>query len=59
MVLVVDPQDVVRHAPVEVLHAESEQVYVRAAMPEGTRLIDAGPHRVTTGQRVVAQAANQ
>ncbi|MEL7114787.1 MAG: efflux RND transporter periplasmic adaptor subunit [Pseudomonadota bacterium] len=56
-VLVVDPENVVRAAVVEVLHAESERVYVRAALPEGTRLINQGPQRVTVGQQVAAANA--
>lgn len=53
-VLTVDPQDTVRAAPIEVLHAESDRVFVRGAFPEGTRLISEGPQRVTVGQRVAA-----
>ena len=42
----------VRAAPVEILHAESERVFVRAALPTGTLLINEGPQRVTVGQQV-------
>ena len=51
-VMVVDPDSIVRLAPVEVLHAESTRVFVRAALPTGTMLVEAGPQRLTTGQRV-------
>ncbi|MGX9356540.1 efflux RND transporter periplasmic adaptor subunit [Roseobacteraceae bacterium S113] len=51
-VLSVDADNLVRAASVEILHAESDRVFVRAALPEGTRLIEAGPQRVTLGQRV-------
>ncbi len=51
--LTVDADAVVRAAPVEVLHAESERVFVRAAFADGTPLIDKGPQRVTVGQQVV------
>ena len=54
-ILTVDPENTVRAASVEILHAESDRVYVRAALPEGTRLIDAGPQRVTVGQQVAVQ----
>ena len=50
--LVVDAENVVRQASVEILHAESTRVFVRGAFPAGMRLIDAGPQRVTVGQRV-------
>ena len=53
-VLTVDADQTVRAATVEILHAESERVFVRGAFPEGTLLIDAGPQRVTVGQRVAA-----
>ena len=53
-VLTVDAADTVRAAPVEILHAESDRVFVRGAFPEGTRLIDEGPQRITVGQRVAA-----
>ena len=55
-VLAVGPENIVRAAPVEVLHAESQRVFVRGAFPEGTRLIDEGPQRVTVGQLVAAVA---
>ncbi len=51
-VLMVDPESTVRAASVEVLHAETDRVYVRGGFPEGTQLIEAGPQRVTVGQRV-------
>ncbi|MBV2358417.1 efflux RND transporter periplasmic adaptor subunit [Thalassococcus sp. CAU 1522] len=51
-ILTVDAGQIVRAAPVEVLHAESDRVFVRAALPEGTVLVKDGPQRVTVGQRV-------
>ncbi len=56
-VLAVGPDDRVRSGVVEILHAESDRVFVRAAFPEGTRLIGEGPQRVTVGQTVVATLA--
>ncbi|MEM9433814.1 MAG: efflux RND transporter periplasmic adaptor subunit [Pseudomonadota bacterium] len=56
-VLLVDAEDIVRSASVEVLHIESDRVYVRSAVPEGARLIDDGPQRVTLGQKVVIENA--
>lgn len=54
-ILTVDADSTVRAAPVEVLHAESDRVFVRAALPDGTRLIKEGPQRVTVGQRVTTR----
>jgi len=54
-VLTVDDQSTVRAAQVELLHAESDRVFARAAFPDRTPLIDAGPQRVTVGQRVDLQ----
>lgn len=51
-VLIVDDEKRVRAAPIEVLHAQTDRVFVRAAIPEGTLLIQAGPQRVTLGQTV-------
>ncbi|MEM8732277.1 MAG: efflux RND transporter periplasmic adaptor subunit [Pseudomonadota bacterium] len=51
-VLVVDADDIVRTASVEVLHTEPDRVFARGVFPEGTALVDAGPQRVTPGQRV-------
>ncbi len=51
-ILTVDAGQTVRAAPVEILHAESKRVFVRANFPEGTRLINEGPQRVTVGQTV-------
>lgn len=53
-VLAVDPDSIVRAAPVEILHAESDRVFVRGAFPAGTRLIEEGPQRITVGQRVAS-----
>ena len=52
-ILTVDPEQTVRAASVEILHAESDRVYVRAAFPDGTMLINEGPQRVTVGQQVI------
>ncbi len=51
-VLVVDQEKTVREARVEIMHVDADQVFVRGAFPDGTVLIDAGPQRVTPGQRV-------
>lgn len=51
-VLVVDPSSVVRSAAVEILHAESDRLYVRGTFEDGDQMIDAGPQRVTPGQTV-------
>ncbi len=51
-VLVVDDEDRVRSAAVELIHTEAERAYVRGTFEDGTRLISAGPHRVTPGQLV-------
>ncbi len=51
--LTVDADATVRAAQVEILHAESDRVFARASFADGTPLIDAGPQRVTVGQKVV------
>ena len=51
-VLVVNERNVVRHAAVEVLHAESDRVFLRGSFEPGARLIREGAHRVTPGQSV-------
>ncbi|MEL6409124.1 MAG: efflux RND transporter periplasmic adaptor subunit [Pseudomonadota bacterium] len=51
-VLVVDAENIVKTASVEILHAETNRVFVRGAFPQGTRLVNEGPQRVTVGQRV-------
>jgi RND family efflux transporter MFP subunit len=43
-------------APVEVIHAEADRVYVRGALPAGARIIAAGPERIVAGQSVLALA---
>jgi RND family efflux transporter MFP subunit len=55
--LAVDAEDIVRTATVEILHAESDRVFVRGAFPEGVRLIEEGPQRVTVGQRVAVNVS--
>ncbi|MEM6385579.1 MAG: efflux RND transporter periplasmic adaptor subunit [Pseudomonadota bacterium] len=50
--LTVDGESTVRAAQVELLHAEADRVFARAGFPDGTPLVDAGPQRVTVGQRV-------
>ena len=52
-ILAVDANQTVRAASVEILHAESDRVYVRGAFPDGAMLIDEGPQRVTVGQQVI------
>ena len=37
---------------VEVLHTQSDRVFVRGTLNTGDRVIDAGAHRIVTGQRV-------
>lgn len=56
-ILAVDADDIVRAATVEILHAETDRVFVRGAFPAGSRLIGDGPQRVTVGQRVAVLAA--
>ncbi|MEM9268828.1 MAG: efflux RND transporter periplasmic adaptor subunit, partial [Pseudomonadota bacterium] len=51
-ILVVDEQNVVRTATVEVLHTQSDRVFVQGSFPSGTRLILEGPQRVAPGQQV-------
>jgi multidrug efflux pump subunit AcrA (membrane-fusion protein) len=57
-VLTVDQNRTVRSSSVEVLHAESERVFVRGAFPDGAMLIDEGPQRVTVGQQVAIENAS-
>ncbi|WP_419914178.1 efflux RND transporter periplasmic adaptor subunit [Hoeflea sp.] len=56
--LVADNQHLVRQAIVEVLHADGHRVFVRGVFPDGTVVIDQGPHRVTVGQRVSLSEAD-
>jgi RND family efflux transporter MFP subunit len=51
-VLVVDQDQIIRPAAVEVLHAESSRAYVRGTFQDGALLVDGGTHRVTPGQTV-------
>ncbi|MEM8581944.1 MAG: efflux RND transporter periplasmic adaptor subunit [Pseudomonadota bacterium] len=51
-VLIIDEAMRVRAAPIEIMHAETDRVFVRSALPEGTMLVEAGPQRVTLGQTV-------
>lgn len=55
--LVVDADDVVRNASVEVIHSQSDRVYVQGSFPPGTRMILEGPQRVTPGQKVAVSTA--
>ncbi|MEM9425685.1 MAG: efflux RND transporter periplasmic adaptor subunit [Pseudomonadota bacterium] len=55
--LAVDTEQTVRAAQVEILHAETDRVFARTALPDGTPLIDAGPQRVAVGQNVVLNAS--
>ncbi|MEO0503348.1 MAG: efflux RND transporter periplasmic adaptor subunit, partial [Pseudomonadota bacterium] len=50
--LVVDADNIVRRASVLVIHATSDEAYVQASFPPGTRMIEEGPQRVTLGQTV-------
>lgn len=54
-VLTADAESTVRPAIVEILHAETDRVFVRGAFPDGTYLIDDGPQRVTVGQKVAVE----
>lgn len=51
-VLVVDDQKTVRNAAVEILHAETDRMFVRGSFEAGAQLIVSGPQRVTPGQSV-------
>ena len=51
-VLVVDDADIVRTAAVEILHAESDRLFVRGTFQDGDQMIRTGPQRVTPGQTV-------
>ena len=55
--LAVDDAQTVRSAQVEILHAETDRVFARTALPDGTPLIDSGPQRVAVGQRVVLNSS--
>ncbi|WP_208353791.1 efflux RND transporter periplasmic adaptor subunit [Pseudaestuariivita rosea] len=51
-VLVLDDENVVRHAAVELLHSDGENAFVRGSFADGANLIQSGPHRVAPGQQV-------
>ena len=51
-VLGVDAENIVRPLTVQVLHMQSDRVFVRGIFPEGMQLIGEGPQRVTVGQTV-------
>ncbi|MEL6206924.1 MAG: HlyD family efflux transporter periplasmic adaptor subunit, partial [Pseudomonadota bacterium] len=51
-VLVVDGEGIVRAAPVEVLHAEADRVFLAGGLSNGLSLVSGGPHRVVPGQHV-------
>ena len=52
-VLAVDPADPrVQSLAVHVLHTDGARAFVTGGFPEGLRLIDAGPQRITVGQSV-------
>ncbi|WP_298837184.1 efflux RND transporter periplasmic adaptor subunit [uncultured Roseobacter sp.] len=51
-VFVLEPDDVVRAASVEIIHAEDTRVFVQGSLAEGARFITSGAHRVVPGQRV-------
>jgi membrane fusion protein, multidrug efflux system len=48
--------DRTRPAAVEVIHTNGTQVFLRGAMPPGTRIVAEAPDRVAPGQLVLAQA---
>ncbi|MBF9030097.1 efflux RND transporter periplasmic adaptor subunit [Rhodobacterales bacterium HKCCE3408] len=57
-ILVVDDENVVRAAPVEVLHAEADRVFLGGGLTDGLALVTGGPHRVVPGQTVALIAGN-
>lgn len=57
-VLVIDADDRVRPAVIEILHAEADRLYVRGSLTDGMPLITGGPHRIAPGQRVAPQGAS-
>ncbi len=57
-VLVIDADERVRPAIVEILHAEADRLYVRGSLTDGMPLITGGPHRIAPGQRVAPQGAS-
>lgn len=56
-VLVIDDEDTVRAAMVEVLHVEAERAFIRGTFPEEIRVVTSGAHRVVPGQTVTVQIA--
>ena len=50
--LAVDDTDTARVLSVQLVRVTADQAFVRGAMPDGTRLILEGPHRVVPGQLV-------
>ncbi len=46
------PEATVAEEAVEILYADEARALVRGTFPDGALLIEAGPHRVTIGQRV-------
>jgi hypothetical protein len=46
-----------RREAVELLHAETDRVFVRGAFPTGARIVMSGPHRLADGQAVVLAGA--
>ncbi|MEO0524349.1 MAG: efflux RND transporter periplasmic adaptor subunit [Pseudomonadota bacterium] len=49
---VVDQDNMVRQATVELLYTSGDRVFARGTFPEGTKLLTEGPQRVTAGQLV-------
>jgi RND family efflux transporter MFP subunit len=49
---------VTRREAVELLHAETDRVFVRGALPTGARVVLSGPHRLAEGQAVVLAGAD-
>jgi RND family efflux transporter MFP subunit len=46
-----------RREAVELLHAETDRVFVRGAFPTGAKVVLSGPHRLADGQAVVLPGA--
>lgn len=57
LVRTVGPDGVIASEAVEILHAETERVYVRGTLRDGAQVVATGPHRVVPGQVVSVQTA--
>ena len=56
-VLVVDGEETVRSALVEVLHVDAGRAFIRGTFPANARIVTTGGHRVVPGQRVTVLIA--